>query len=114
MSMTEHARLKKISQKARNSKCKQKHAAACFKGGNMLSIGINKNRDPYRGFIPNEPCSEHAEVAALRQVQDTKGVVLYVARITNKDYDCLSLSKPCERCAEYIASRGVKKVIYST
>lgn len=113
MSSTEHARLKKISRKAIHSKCKQKHAAACFKGGNLLSVGINKNRDPYRGFIPDQPCSEHAEVAALRQVQDTKGVVLYVARVMNEDKSRLGLSKPCEKCAKYIAARGVKKVIYS-
>ena len=110
-SSKECARLLRLAKYAKNSRCKHKHVAACFKGGNVLSIGVNKNTMPNRKWIDGTPCSEHAEVAALRQIKDTRGVTLYVLRV-RKDGSS-GLSKPCSRCADYIAKSGIKKVIYS-
>lgn len=93
------------------SDCYQKHAAACFKGGRLLSVGVNKNTAPGRQWIDDMPCSEHAEVAAIRQLKNTAGVTLYVARV-RKDGSS-GFSRPCVNCQKYIAASGIKKVIYT-
>jgi len=76
-----------------------------------MSIGVNKNTAPGRQWIDNVPCSEHAEVAALRQIKDPRGVTLYVVRV--RPDGSSGLSKPCPACAEYISRMGIKKVVYS-
>lgn len=76
-----------------------------------MSIGVNKNRAPGRAWIDNEPCSEHAEVAALRQIKNPRGITLYVVRVRTDGSS--GLSKPCAACAEYISKMGIKKVVYS-
>lgn len=77
----------------------------------MLSIGVNKNTMPNRHWIDGVPCSEHAEVAALRQIKDPRGVTLYVVRV--RPDGTSGLSRPCPQCAKYISELGIKKVIYS-
>lgn len=104
-------RLKRLIPFAQKSNCYHKHAAAVVKGGRILSVGYNKNRNPGRAWEDNKPCSEHAEVAALRQIKDASGVTVYVMRISRNG--TLGLSAPCTACKKYIKSRGVKKVIYS-
>lgn len=108
---SESARLKRISRYALDSDCYQKHAAACVKGGRILSVGINKNTAPGRQWLDGVPCSEHAEVAALRQIKDTRGVTLYVSRV-RKDGSS-GYSRPCANCQKYIAESGIKKVVYT-
>lgn len=103
--------MKRLIPYAEKSNCYHKHAAAVFKGGSMLSVGFNKNRKPGAAWENDKPCSEHAEVAALRQIRDATGVTVYVMRINRSGK--LGLSAPCPACKEYIKSRGVKKVIYS-
>lgn len=76
-----------------------------------MSIGVNKNTAPGRAWIDNVPCSEHAEVAALRQIKNPRGITLYVVRVRTDGSS--GLSKPCAACAEYISKMGIKKVIYS-
>ena len=114
VSAKERAELRRLSRyvKKKDIQCRSKHVAACVKGGNILSIGVNKNTMPGREWIDNIPCSEHAEIAALRQIKDTKGVKLYVIRVRSDGSS--GLSHPCPSCSAYIEEMGIKKVVYST
>lgn len=111
MFINECDRFRIIAKHALDSCCYHKHVAACFKGGNLLSVGINKNTAPGRKWIAGVKCSEHAEVAAIRQLNDTKGVTLYVCRV--RPDGSSGLSKPCKDCQEYIKNTDIKKVIYT-
>lgn len=114
VSLKERSELYRLARyvKIKDIQCRSKHVAACVKGGNILSIGVNKNTMPGRAWEDNVPCSEHAEIAALRQIRDFKGVTLYVIRVRSDGSS--GFSHPCEACSEYISQLGVKKVIYST
>lgn len=78
-----------------------------------MSVGYNKNRQPGQAWVNGVPCSEHAEVAALRQIKDSdiSKVTVYVMRIRRDGH--LGMSAPCNACQKYLDLRGVKKVIYS-
>lgn len=95
------------------SSAKDKHGAVLVKGGRVLAVGTNIPR--------NEPLclseehmyniSVHAEEAVLRQVKNSTGCVLYVAR-SNRAGNPM-LSKPCDRCYGILVRSGVKKVFHT-
>lgn len=91
-----------------------KHGAVIVKGGRVISIGINKNRN-HPTVVSAEHikthCSIHAEIDALRKVSNAKGATIYVARVNKKGQD--RMSRPCDRCHDAISDAGIRKVIYT-
>jgi deoxycytidylate deaminase len=84
------------------------------KNGNILALGwnvdINHPAQMSEEHIKAR-ASLHAEMRALAQVSNAKGVTLYVARINRKGVP--AMSKPCIRCQDALQSLGVKKVIHT-
>ena len=80
-----------------------KHGAVVVRGGSVISVGVNKNRN-HPTMVPSEHikthCSVHAEVDALRKVKNTKGATIYVARVGKNGQD--RMSRPCDRCHDVI------------
>lgn len=93
------------------------HAAVIVKGGNILSIGINRPKmNSYVKFYGNhENCgSIHAELDAIFRVRrkiDLSGCKLYVARLTKRGV--VGMSAPCGMCKRVIQSYGIKRVYYT-
>lgn len=91
-----------------------KHGAVIVKGGRVISVGINKNRN-HPTVVSSEHikthCSVHAEVDAIRKVKNVKGATIYVARVNKNGQD--RLSRPCDRCHKAIQEAGIRKVIYT-
>lgn len=114
LSNTDRARLDLVIELSRLSNCRRaKHAASVYKGGRLLASGLNKTKtnNKWINGWEGRPASVHAEIAALNQIEDARGCVLYVAR-TLKD-GTPSMSKPCQDCETEIIRRGVKKVCYT-
>lgn len=99
------------------STCTQKHGAVIVKGGRVMAVGVNKDRnDP--GFVVSDNImgkgtvfSVHAEVAALREVKDPRGSILYVARRSRTGLR--AFSRPCDNCTRALIKAGVKSVVYT-
>lgn len=84
--------------------------AVVKRSGAVLSFGINKPKnDP--SYIDYEHCSVHAEMDALRQIEDAKGCVIYVARITRGG--AIALARPCELCWTEIVNCGIKRILWT-
>lgn len=113
LSNTDRARLDIVLKASVNSECRAQHAASVYKSGRLLAIGINKSRvnNRWHPNLEGRPASTHAEIAALNQVEDARGCILYVARsLKNGDP---AMSKPCADCEAEIKRRGIKKVIFT-
>jgi deoxycytidylate deaminase len=99
---------------AQSSECRMKHGAVVVRGGSVISVGINKNRN-HPTVVSSEHikthCSVHAEIDALRKVKNAKGATIYVARVNRKGQD--RLSRPCDRCHDAIRDAGIRKVVYT-
>jgi tRNA(Arg) A34 adenosine deaminase TadA len=78
-----------------------------------LAIGVNKSRinNRWNPNLEGRPATEHAEMAALRQIDDAKGCILYVARSLKNGEP--AMSKPCKNCEAEIKRRGIKKVVFT-
>lgn len=78
-----------------------------------MAIGWNKSRvnNRWHPNLEGRPATIHAEIAALNQVEDARGCILYVAR-TLRD-GTPAMSKPCADCEAEIIRRGVKKVVFT-
>ena len=91
-----------------------RHGAVIVKGGSVISIGINKNRN-HPDSVSSEHikthCSVHAEIDALRKVKNPKGATIYIARVGKNNED--RFSRPCDRCHAAIKKSGIRKVIYT-
>lgn len=115
LSNTDKTRLTNAMKQASLSTAKQKHGAVIYRGGSLISVGVNISRnDPY--FI-GEECinpNHHAETMAIRACSPSANLsnaILYVARINKKGFPLLS--KPCKTCTIAIEQAGIKKVIYT-
>lgn len=105
--------LRRAYEVAKNSKCRQRHGAVVVRNGNILSFATNKDINDMRVMDEKHirtHASVHAEVAALSRVADPRGCTVYVARVLKAGP---GLSKPCERCQEYLDSAGVKRVVWT-
>lgn len=84
------------------------------KGGSIISTGINKFRNNPEN-IPEDliktSCSVHAEVDAIRKVNNVKGATIYVARVNKAGYGVLS--RPCDNCFTEIKKAGIRKVVHT-
>jgi len=91
-----------------------KHGAVIVKGGRVIGVGINKNRN-HPTIVSSEHikdhCSVHAEIDALRKVKNVKGATIYVARINKRGED--RMSRPCNNCHNQIEKSGIRKVVYT-
>ena len=93
-------------------------AAFLVKGNKILSKGVNRpsktHPEQYKAAIHS--CNHkqdgyfvktiHAELDALRQVDNAEGCTLYVAR------DRKAPSHPCKVCMQIIKKRRVKSIVY--
>lgn len=97
---------------ASQSTCRQKHGAIIVRGGRVLAVGVNRDRNNPRVLSnPKDNCSIHAEVAAIRSGGNVAGGIIYVAR-TNRAGKPL-LSRPCDSCHDSIHAAGLKRVVYT-
>lgn len=115
LSNTDKTRLIRAMKAAELSEAKQRHGAVIYRGGSLISVGINVTRnDP---IIVGEECinpNHHAETMAIRSCSpdaDLSNAIIYVAR-TNKHGKPL-MSKPCDSCQEAIKAAGIKRVVYT-
>lgn len=94
------------------------HCAIIVRGGNIISIGINKpkrNRFSDR-YVNYENRTIHAECEAIRKARrktDLRGTKMFVARLSKKTGEA-TMSRPCEHCQQMIKEYGIKKVVYTT
>ena len=114
LSKTDKSRLKRAMKLAKISTCKQKHGAIIIKGGSVLSVGINRNKNnPTFVGEATKNWSVHAEAAAIKACAgaDLRNAIIYVARI-NKAHEPM-MSKPCQKCEKLIREAGIRKVVYT-
>lgn len=83
--------------------------AVVVKSGRVLSQGVNvakKGPDtpPHRESI-------HAEVNAIRGVNNVEGSTIYVARLDS--FDAMAMAKPCEYCIHHMEANGIARVVFS-
>lgn len=100
---------------AESSEVSFKHGAVIVRGGSVLSVGVNKWKNPLKPEVPvveyNPNVSIHAEVDALSRCSDPRGATIYIARVNKKGEE--RMSRPCINCEEALVEAGVKKVIYT-
>lgn len=116
LSNSQQTRLSRALKVAELSTAKQRHGAVIYKGGSVLSVGVNAvHNDPlFTGEFTKNP-NTHAETQAIRACGpdvDLSNTTIYVARINRRGEPLLS--KPCKTCQEAIDLAGIKKVIYTT
>lgn len=91
------------------------HGAVIVKGGRVVGMGFNKGKNsPF--IVPEDQirsvCSRHAEVVAIKDAKfNTKGAVMYVARVNRHGAD--RNSKPCSHCQSVMDAAGIKRVVYT-
>lgn len=94
------------------STMRQRHGAVVARGRKVLSVGVNRHRAaPDVVSDPKTESSWHAEIAALRGVEIDGRTTVYVARTTSRG---AVNSYPCENCRKELASRGVRRVVFTT
>jgi deoxycytidylate deaminase len=102
------------SKVAETSTMVQRHGAVVVKAGRVMSVGINKWRNPslvsINYYDPN--LTVHAEIDALNRVPDAHGATIYVSRVDKFGQE--QYSRPCSRCEKALADAGVKAVIYTS
>lgn len=104
---------------AKQSQCRQRHAALVTKSGRVLSWATNKYYNDPSMFSSDlltreqDMISIHAEVKAMRGIDEKllQGATIYVARVMPKGHP--AMSKPCARCQEALDRAGVRKVVYT-
>lgn len=85
--------------------------AVLIRGGSVICTGTNRYRnDPSQ--VELNGVSYHAEEVVLRRAgENTRGTVLYVARITRSG--TLGLAKPCLSCASQLRRAGIHSVVWT-
>jgi deoxycytidylate deaminase len=99
---------------AENSSCESRHGAVVVRSGRVLSVGFNKTKNTSLSLGDSNSyhgCTIHAEVDALSRVKNTKGCIVYVARINREGKGVMS--RPCDNCWDYMYKNGVKKVVFT-
>lgn len=115
LSKRDAAYLSVASSMALLSKSRRKHGAVIVRGGSVLATGYNKDKN-HPNNVSEEHikthCSIHAEVDAMKKINNVKGATIYVARINS--FGKTMISKPCQRCYKKIKQSGIKKIVYTT
>jgi tRNA(Arg) A34 adenosine deaminase TadA len=101
---------------ATKSSARNTHGAVVVKGGSVLGMGFNRNRNHPQKVSPEHiktECSWHAEELAIKDAGERiKGSIIYVARVNRHGQD--RDSRPCDKCYELIKKSGIKRIIYTT
>jgi tRNA(Arg) A34 adenosine deaminase TadA len=98
-----------------DSEAPSRHGAVLFNGAHIISAGHNSDRfvswTHHFGIFYR---SMHAELGCLHGVSDSqiKGADLLVCRINKAGV--FRLSKPCQKCLDIMATKGVRKCYYTT
>ena len=109
--------LNRALQVAENSTMKHKLGAVIYKGGRVLRVGWNveRNRHPTMEIDPND-YSTHAEIMALNLLpgglRTAEGATIYVARIGRSRPSLNAL--PCLACRTTLEVYGIKRVVTTT
>lgn len=87
--------------------------AVAVRGGTPVALGWNRARNT-PGAVAGRywRCSEHAEVALLRQLGDPVGVTVYVVRLGRDGR--WRYARPCLRCQAALDAAGVGAVVWSS
>lgn len=115
ISKRDQAYLSVASYLASQSKCRMKHGAVVVRGGRVLGVGVNKERNHPMIVSTNhikDHCSVHAEIDAIRKARDVSGATVYVARVNKRGQS--RDSKPCSNCYDTMTNLGIRKIIYTT
>lgn len=100
---------------AESSEVSFKHGAVVVRGGSVLSVGVNKWKNPMKPDFPpsayDPTISVHAEVDALSRCADPRGATIYIARVNKRGEE--RISRPCIDCEKALIVAGVRKVIYT-
>jgi deoxycytidylate deaminase len=104
----------KAAELAKYSTMQQKHGAVVVHKNKIVGCGFN-----YMVNYLNDNNSIHAEVAAISKVFKNKNILedcdIYVVRIGPARFNnCLKLSKPCEKCTNFIKKYNIRCAYYST
>lgn len=115
MSNTDKTRLSRAMKAAELSEANQRHGAMIYRGGAVISVGINvvRNNPFFVGEDTINP-NHHAETMAIRACSpdaDLSNAVIYVARVNRRGKPLMS--KPCATCQEAIEKAGIKRVVYT-
>ncbi len=109
-----HPALKLALEEVKKSTYRFRVAAVIFKGKRIISVAHNEVRSnsvpKWLNYYDN---ALHAEAAAIlkSKKRDLRGYSILVIRIGKKGD--LILSKPCEKCQEFIEYSGIKNIYYS-
>jgi len=109
LSNTDTSFLAAASKIAQTSDYRFRMAALLVKSGRVLGADVNVPR-----ITPDTPpkrCSTHAEVRVLKNVKNTFGTTMYVARLISNDDT--AIAKPCVWCLEAIINSGVSRVVFT-
>lgn len=106
------------SKVAEMSNERNRHGAVIVRGGSVLSLGFNVNKNSPNQLTRmnsknvRKECGIHAEAAAIRRSPGSKRATIYISRIGKAGQTLLS--RPCKDCERLILQAGIKKIIYTT
>ena len=112
LSKRDRAWLKQACKLAQVSTCNQRHATIIVKGGSVIAVGVNTNRNhPDIVENPKREAAFHSEINALKQGTDFAGAVAYNSRLFSNGSS--GLAAPCYNCTIMLLSAGIKRVVYT-
>jgi len=109
LSNTDNSFLSAAAKIAQTSEYRFRMAALLVKSGRVLGGDVNVPR-----ITPDTPpkrCSTHAEIRVIKNVKNTFGTTLYVARLLTSD--ATAIAKPCVWCLESIIEAGISRVVFT-
>lgn len=114
LSKNHRSRLNRAIKLAHLSEARHRHGAAIYKGGSLISVGVNVVKNS-AFIIGDAACNPkcHAETMAIKAAGQTElsGATIYVARINRTGLPLYS--RPCYTCMEAISQAGIKKIVYT-
>jgi tRNA(Arg) A34 adenosine deaminase TadA len=95
---------------AQTSDNRFKMACIAVRGGSVLSADINITK--IHPTTPPNRFSTHAEIGAINGCSDPSGITLYIARL--KLDGSTAIARPCSWCMQYMLSKDIYRVVYTT
>lgn len=93
-----------------------KMAAILVRGGNIISIGLNKESSAPPPYVDklHDNFGRHAEVCCLHNLpkKKSRGATMYVFGRTAAGNHMLT--KPCSSCYGHLISSHIKRIVYET
>jgi deoxycytidylate deaminase len=104
-----------VAQKMLKTSQHHKYKISCLivKGGNLISVGINKDSAPKRFYKKHRPEMKlHSEVDAILGLDKsvTKGSTAYIAGCTTAGNPMIS--RPCTTCKSVLDYMKVRRIVY--